>query len=152
LNGTGLEVAARRCDFFFPYFFAVESVGLEFNRFTTLVNAVPGGEAIAEEKDSDAARGESIDDEAITGEKDGDAPLGGFMGEETYSDEPLGETIDARARLRLRFSSTGERTGIAIINHGEESTRTCRIRKKRATTGCVQWLVVVADPTCMRHS
>ena len=156
-NGTDAEVPVRGL---FPYFFAVETLDLEFNRLTTLVNAVPGGEAMAEVKDADEARGNNMDGEAMAveaisdarfgeamaKEKGSDAPLGAAMTEEKDLDASLGDITDERARFRLRRKCTGGRgTGIAITQNWTKQPKR-RIRKKRANTGCIGRLGVVADP------
>jgi hypothetical protein len=151
----------------FPYFFAVETLDLEFNRLTTLVNAVPGGEAMAEVKDADEARGNNMDGEAMAVEAisdarfgeamalemDSDALLGAAMTEEKDLYASLGDITDERARFRLRRKSTGGRgTGIAAITQNWTKQPNRRIRKKRANTGCIGRPGVVADPAYRRHS
>jgi hypothetical protein len=160
-NGSGAEVLVRGR---LPYFFSVETLGLEFKRLRTLVNAVPGGEAMAELKDADEARGNNMDGEALAVEKDSNEPLGTTTGEEQISDAWLAEAMDKkklsgapgaataeekdfdaspgditdeRARFRLRWRSTGGRpAGIAITQNWTQTPER-RIRKKRANTDCI---------------
>jgi hypothetical protein len=92
---------------------------------------------MAKEKDSDDACGDNTDGEAMAEEKASDAPLGAAMDQAKDSDAPVADTMGARDRLRLRRRSTGGRTGIAINQRLDEATRTRRIRKNAPQQGVV---------------
>ena len=98
---------------------------------------------MAEEKDSDEARGDNIDGEAMAEEKDCDAPLGAAMVEEKDSGAaPLGDNMDVRTRFRLRRKCTGERMVMKKAGHAGSATN----EPQKGVSGVES----SADPACLR--